>query len=312
MSVSSGRWSNRSPRTRTTLVSLLALLALTVATAWWLVTPVRAAAPNGDTAVQIRKVAGSNWYPASEDPLFIAVLGSDTRNGPPNGGGGRCDAIHIVAINSQEKAGTILNIPRDTYVPVPGMGRTKINAACTRGAPTMVQALQNHTGLPIHYYAITEFSNFTALIDEIGLVNTPVPYPMRDSASGAHFLGGDSRMDGRAALAFSRNRKDTPRGDFSRTENQGIFMLAVHNKFREETATDLHRVFDYIKAARRHVQTDVPVHEIVQLAMLARDVDPANINNLTIPGSTGMAGRASVVFPAPGDIYTRVKDDGIY
>lgn len=306
------RLNNLSLPARVSVVSLLVLLGLTAAAIWWLIAPVKAASPTEDTAVEIRKVAGSNWYPTSGKPLFIAVLGSDTRNGPPSGGGGRCDAIHIVAINAQEKAGTILNLPRDSYVPVPGMGRTKINAACTRGAPTMVQALQNHTGLPIHYYAITEFSNFTALIDEIGLVNTPVPYPMRDSPSGAHFLGGDSLMDGRAALAFSRNRKDTPRGDFSRTENQAIFMQAVHTKFRAETASDLHRVFDYIKAARRHVQTDVPLSEIVQLAMLARDIDPGDMANMTIPGSTGSAGRASVVFPAPGDIYTRVKDDGIH
>ncbi|MEX2588184.1 MAG: LCP family protein [Actinomycetota bacterium] len=302
----------RSMRTRTTLISVLVLLGLTLGAAWWLVAPVLAASPTEDTAVEIRKVAASNWYPTSGEPLFIAVLGSDTRNGPPSGGGGRCDAIHIVAINPQEKAGTILNIPRDTYVAVPGMGRTKINAACTRGAPTMVQALQNHTGLPIHYYAITEFSNFVALINETGAINVPVPYAMRDSPSGAHFPQGNALMNGTQALAFSRNRKDTPRGDFSRTENQGIFMKAMHTKFREETAMDLHRVFDYIKAARRHVQTDVPVSEIVQLAMLARDIDPADIANLTIPGSTGMAGRASVVFPAPGDIYTRVKDDGIY
>lgn len=294
-----------------TLIAWAVLAALLVAALWWLVSPVRAASPTTDTALQLHKTAASNWYPTSGQPLFIAVLGSDTRSGPPSGGGGRCDAIHIVAINPQEKAGTILNIPRDSYVPVPGMGRTKINAACTRGAGTMVQALQGHTGLPIHYYAITEFSNFVALMNEIGPVNVPVPYAMRDSPSGAHFPAGNVLMDGRQALALSRNRKDTPRGDFSRTENQGILIKAVHTKFREETV-DLHRIFDYIKAARRHVQTDVPLSEVVQLALLARDINPANMANMTIPGSTGSAGGASVVFPAPGDIYSRVKDDGIY
>lgn len=304
-------WSNRSGPARTTLIALLVLLALSITALWWLVAPVRAGSPTADTAFELRKVEDAHWYPTSAEPLFIAVLGSDTRAGPPSGGGGRCDAIHVVAINSRGRGGTILNIPRDSYVPVPGMGRTKINAACTRGPETMVQALEAHTGLPIHYYAITEFSNFVAFINAIGAVNVEVPYAMRDSPSGAHFPAGNVLMDGGQALALSRNRKDTPRGDFSRTDNQGILMLALHRKFREETV-DLHRIFDYIQAARRHIQSDVPVDEIVQLALLARDIDPDDIANLTIPGSTGSAGAASVVFPAPGDIYTRVRDDAIY
>lgn len=300
---------------RSALIALLTLLALMVLALWWLLHPIMTPAQAGesdDTAVELRKNESVSWNRSLGEPLFIAVLGSDARNGPPSGGGGRCDAVHIVGINPQEKAGTILNFPRDSWVQVPGMGTTKINAACTRGAPTMVQTLQNLTGIPIHYYAITEFSNFTAMIDEIGPINVPVPYAMRDSPSGAHFSQGNAVMDGRQALAFNRNRKDTPRGDFSRTENQGIFLKALHTQYRGQTSLDPHRIFDYIKAARRHVATDVGLGEVIQLALLARDIEADDIANVNIPGSTGSAGGASVVFPAPGDIYTRVKDDAIY
>lgn len=273
---------------------------------WWVIAPITGPAEAAET-VGISKVAGASWKPELGEPLFIAVLGTDVRSGPPGGGGGRCDAIHIVAINPQLKAGTILNFPRDSAI----AGYTKVNAACTGGVGPMVQALRSHTGIPIQYYVTTEFTHFTNLVNDLGGVDVNVPYDMKDSPSGADFRPGVIRMDGRAALAFSRNRKDTPRGDFSRTDNQGLFILASLAKFRAEAA-DPHRIFDYLRAARVHLKTDVPITEAVKLALLAREVDPANVKNITINGSTGTSGRASVVFLAPGDTYNRVKDDGIY
>jgi polyisoprenyl-teichoic acid--peptidoglycan teichoic acid transferase len=290
---------------------MLAVITLMVATGiWWLAAPFRASA--GTPAVGIHKLQGASWRPELGQPLFIAVLGSDTRQGPPDGGGGRCDAIHIVGINPAAKAGTILNFPRDSYVPVPGFGTTKINAACTRGPESMVGALKSLTGIPIQYYVITEFSHFRALIDELGGITVNVPYPMRDSPSGAHFnTAGPTPMNGTQALAFSRNRKDTPRGDFSRTENQGIVIRDALGKFRAEAA-DPHRIFDYVRVGRRHTRSTVPLGDLVKLALLAKDIDPANIRNHTIAGSSGSAGGASVVFLAPGDTFARVKDDALY
>lgn len=300
-------WAAGHPRLRRAAVASAVILALLLTLVWWAVAPIVGPAEAGEAAVGINKVSGASWRPERGEPLFIAVLGTDVRQGPPGGGGGRCDAIHIVAINPQQKAGTVLNFPRDSAI----AGYTKVNAACTGGPGRMVEALKSHTGIPIQYYVTTEFSNFTAFINEIGGVNVTVPYDMRDSPSGADFRPGPILMDGRAALAFSRNRKDTPRGDFSRTENQGIVILASLAKFRAEAA-DPHRIFDYIRAARRHLRTDVPLNEAIKLALLAREIDPANVRNMTINGSTGSSGGASVVFLAPGDTYNRVRDDAIY
>lgn len=293
---------------RRAAIALAVAAAMATAFLWWALAPViQPAGATESPAVGIYKVAGTTWKPELGQPLFIAVLGTDVRSGPPGGGGGRCDAIHIVAINPQQKAGTILNFPRDSAI----AGYTKVNAACTGGVGPMVQALRTATGIPIQYYVTTEFTHFTNLINDLGGVDVNVPYDMHDSPSGADFRPGVIRMDGRAALAFNRNRKDTPRGDFSRTDNQGLFILASLAKYRAEAA-DPHRIFDYIRAARVHLKTDVPITEAVKLALLAREIDPAAVKNITINGSTGTRGRASVVFLAPGDTYNRVKDDGIY
>ena len=150
-----------------------------------------------------------------------------------------------------------------------------------------------------------------AFIEELGGIDINVPYPMNDPASGAYFQAGPQHLTGGPALAFNRNRKDTPNGDFSRTENQGTFIIASLEKFKKDSQ-DPARIFDYIKSARKHVKVTVPINEMMNMALLAREIDPANIKNLPVRGSTGMAGAASVVFMDPGDIFVRVKDDGIY
>lgn len=263
-------------------------------------------------AAAIHKVQAASWKPELGQPLFIAVLGSDTRVGPVDGGGGRCDAIHIVAINPQTKAGTVLNFPRDSYVNIPGFGSNKINSACSSGgAPLMVETLKQLTGIPIQYYVITEFSHFRQLILEFDGIDVNIPYNMADAPSGAFFPAGPRRLSAPEALAFTRNRKSTPNGDFSRTENQGTLIVASLAKFRAETG-DPHRVFQYIRIARRNTKISVPLNELVRMALLAREIDPANVKSMNVPGGVGSAGSASIVRLAPGDIFSRVADDGVY
>jgi len=280
---------------------------------WWISLPLRASGQTaGPPAVGIHKVQGASWRPETGQPLFIAVLGSDSRVAPPDGGGGRCDAIHIIGINPGTKSGTVLDFPRDSWVSIPGRGTNKINSACSSGgAELMVQTLKSLTGIPIQYYVITEFSHFIKFIDVLGGLDVNVPYKMKDTFSGADFPAGPIHMTGGQTLSISRNRHDTPKGDFSRSENQGIVILAGLNKFRSEMA-DPHRIFDYIKAARQNTKVTVPLLDMIKLGLLAKDIDPAQVKNLPMPGSTGSAGGASVVFLAPGDIYSRVRDDAIY
>lgn len=298
---------SRSPARTLAAVVAVALLAGLAVGAWWVTAPFRA----GAQEVGLHRVHGASWKPELGQPLFIAVIGSDARTGPPETGGG-CDSIHIVGINPQAKGGTILNFPRDSYLPSPGGGSRKITDTCrVSGFEGAVGVLRSATGIPIQFYARTEFSHFQRLIDELGGVDVDVPYAMNDSFSGARFNQGVVHMNGGQALAFTRNRHDTPKGDFSRTENQGALMLATLSKFRAE-ATDPHRFLDYVRSARRNVRITVPLTDLIKMGMLALDVDPANIRNLTLSGSTGAANGASVVFLAPGDIYSRVRDDAIY
>ncbi len=248
---------------------------------------------------------------ATSTPLFILVIGSDVREGSPRGG--RADSLHLVALDAQNGRGTIVGIPRDSYVPIPGLGTSKINASLARGGPERtVQTVSQLAGVPIHYWAAVEFSRFRSLVDAVGGVDIEVPYKMADSASGAFFDPGRRHMNGTEALAFSRARKSVPGGDFGRSLNQGRLLVASLSKFRADAASPL-RLATYLVAFHNLVESNVPAAELLRLAAIGRRIDPARIENLVLPGGGGSAGGASVVRlgPGAGEIFAAIRDDAV-
>src|SRR5204863_6694988 len=99
--------------------------------------------------------AHAGYTPALDGskPIFILVLGSDSRPGTPVDRG-LSDSIHIMAINFAKNQVTILGIPRDSWVPIPGRGSAKINSAMADGGPQLaIQTIESLTGIRFDYYA---------------------------------------------------------------------------------------------------------------------------------------------------------------
>lgn len=266
-----------------------------------------------EKTVVIGRTEKAQWRPELGQPLWILALGSDTRAGPPVGDRGRCDAIHLIGINPTTRKGVILDIPRDSYMNIAGHGSNRINTACFFGGPQlMVQTVHRLTGILPAYYVLTEFTHFMAAVNELGGVDVVIPYAMRDPVgSGANFQAGPAHLDGGASLQFNRNRHSTPAGDFSRTENQGTFLLASLAKFRTESS-DPGKLFNYIRVARDHTDMGIPLLDLVKMGWLALQIDPKDVANVVVPGRSGSAGAASVVFLSPGDTFDRVRDDATY
>lgn len=224
---------------------------------------------------------------------FVAILGSDARSGNP--ANSRADSIHVLALDPKARRGTIVGIPRDAWVDIPGHGKRKINEALNIGGPDLaVRTLRNVTGMPITYYVLTAFQGMRALVNELGGVDAYVPYDMNDVFSGAYFQKGWHRMDGEKALAFSRNRH-VPAGDFARSENQGRLMIDGLKKLRAETSTR-GEVEAWVRILVRHTRIDMSFSDTLKLAVLARVTAASSVRNLVAPGRVGTAGRASVVF----------------
>ncbi len=244
--------------------------------------------------------------------LTLLVIGSDARPGEKFTRT-RADSLHLVAINPTTHSGTILGFPRDSYVAVPGHGRTKINASLVYGGPELtVETITQLTGIAIDYFVVTGFDGFTNLVNELGGVKVNVKQRMNDAASGAVFAAGIQLFNGPASLAFARDRHDVPLGDFGRSLHQGELLIAGLAKLRAETSDDA-GLANWATVLLRRTALNVPPQALGGLMALARSVEPGALANVVVPGATGTAGRSSVVLLASGApaLYADVRSDGV-
>jgi LCP family protein required for cell wall assembly len=178
--------------------------------------------------------------PASGHGSTWLLVGSDSRQGLTveqqqalatggDTGNGRTDTIlvvHVPALGSSVPT-TMVSIPRDSYVPIPGYGRDKINAAFSMGGATLLaQTLEQATGLRIDHYAEIGFSGFAVLVDAVGGVTVCPAEPIDDPLAGIRLPAGCQKLGGGDALGFVRSRA-TPRADLDRMVDQREFMSAL-------------------------------------------------------------------------------------
>jgi len=173
---------------------------------------------------------GTNWL----------IVGSDSREGLTaeqqqdlatggDVGSSRTDTIllvHVPEFRSSTPT-TMVSIPRDSYVPIPGHGKDKINAAFAMGgAPLLTQTVEQTTGLRLDHYVEIGFGGFAGLVDALGGVTACPTAPINDPLAGIDLPGGCQKLDGRDALGYVRTR-DTPRADLDRMANQRQFLSAL-------------------------------------------------------------------------------------
>ncbi|HYH28156.1 MAG TPA: LCP family protein [Actinomycetota bacterium] len=275
-----------------------------------------ASAQTGPPPVEIHRVQDAAHTPpfTRDKPIFIAVLGSDARpkEEPTRQ---RADAIQLIGLNAKEGAGGILGFPRDSYVNVPGAGERRINEGLFYGGPKLqVRTIEELTGIKIDYYALTTFTGWRRIVREIGGIPIEIKYRMNDEASGTDFKPGRRKLGPVDALAFARDRKSAPGGDFGRSENQGRLLRAALAKLHDEFAEDPAVLLEWISAGMRNMYTNLSVIEVFDLATTAVQVDPSKITSKVVTGSNTMVGGAAVV-QLSGDaqaVYDDLRDDGIF
>lgn len=181
--------------------------------------PERPAAGAGTTWLLVGSDSRQHLTPDQQSEL---ATGGDVGNG-------RTDTIllvHIPGLGSSSPA-TMVSIPRDSYVSIPGYGSDKINAAfAVGGAPLLAQTVEQATGLRLDHYAEIGFDGFAVLVDAIGGVTMCPPEPVSDPLAGIDLPAGCQKLDGRNALGYVRTRA-TPRADLDRMINQRQFMSAL-------------------------------------------------------------------------------------
>ncbi len=212
------------------LVGLLLAGAGILAGAVWLDTTLHREAVFTDYADRPGTGRGSNWLLVGSDSR--AGLSPERQQELATGGdigSGRTDTILLVHVPGFASANptTLVSIPRDSYVGIPGHGRDKINAAfALGGAQLLTQTVELATGLRLDHYAEVGFSGFADLVDAFGGITMCPPEPIGDPLAGIDLPAGCQTLNGRTALGYVRTRA-TPRADLDRMVNQRQFMSAL-------------------------------------------------------------------------------------
>jgi LCP family protein required for cell wall assembly len=217
-------------------------------------------------------------------------------------------------VNLATHRATILGFPRDSWVPIPGHGTTKINEAMVFGGPSLlIRTLENLTGIHIDLWMLTSFPGLIDMVDGIGGLSLFVPYHMHDPFSHAFLTRGRHHLSGRQALAFSRDRHDVPGGDLSRSKDQGILIVAALSELRTEFAADPGAVLKWIGVGWIRVRSDLSLATLLSLGLTATQIPPGNVDNLVVPATTGTVGAASVVFISSSarTLYRDMRSNGV-
>lgn len=198
--------------------------------------------------------------------INVLVLGVDERGDDV----GRSDTAFVVTIDTNKKAATVLSIPRDTRVKIPGHKWDKLNHAYAYGGTKLSQrAVEDLLGIPINYTVKVNFTSFVRLIDAIGGITIDVEKRMKysdpyDDNGGLYIdiYPGVQRMNGKTAIQYVRYRDEE--GDIGRVARQQKFMKAFLHEFTDPRLVT--RLPDIIKECSSTLKTDMPTYEMVKLA----------------------------------------------
>ena len=302
---------------RIALLSVLAIfLVLTLATgglALW----VRHSIASGiefiaDPFAGIPARAPQQKVAAGEEPAVnILVLGTDSRTSASDPsqwkeGAQRTDAIMIVQVSGDRKTVSVMSIPRDSWVEIPGHGQGKMNAAYSYGGPSLtIHTVENLTGIHIDHFAVANFESFVALTDEIGGVRINLKTPQ--TLAGKELGAGAQVLDGQQALAYTRERSSLPNGDFDRVKRQQIWMRSIVSRvLTNGTLSSPTALYSFLKTASRTVAVDesFTLNQMQSLALETRHLHSNDIRFMTVPTAgtgTSTDGQSIVTLDADAD-----------
>lgn len=225
----------------------------------------------------------------NDKPMSFIILGSDTR---PETGSMNTDVMIVAVANPATKKVTMVSIPRDTRVKIPGYrDYHKINSVYANGEAERREAERNNQtptedgisltkktigeilGIPIEHYVAVDFDGFKAVIDELGGIEVNVDRKLvyDDPTDDTHINlnPGLQTLNGEQALGYVRHRHDN-RGtkyfsnDFDRNRRQQEVIKAVVDKVA--SVEGLAKIFTILDVGAKHIHTDLSKDQIKGLA----------------------------------------------
>lgn len=262
-------------------------------------------------------LAGVIRYLAAPVPggtISLLIIGSD--QGPPRSGSpledARADAMHLLVVSPDHQHVSILDFPRDSWVPVAGQGTSKINDCLLGGPQGCVDTVQALTGVPINAWFVTDFHGLETGINLLGGLDVDVEQRLNDEYAGTDLYPGRQRLSGGQVLAFARDRHSRASGDLGRSAAQSTVLKSLHRQILGERPS-VTRIAELVELLRRTTVTNAGADLELRLAYFAMTIPPENVRSAVLDGTNGEAGGGSVVFLTDGAMATiaDVRADGL-
>ncbi len=228
--------------------------------------------------------------------INILLMGIDRRPGEPFIS--RTDSIMVISVNPDTEKISILSVPRDLYVVIPGRGRDRINTAFVYGstgnnpaggALLAMQTIEYNLGIPLDHYILVDFSAVIKGVDALGGIDVYVPYDIYDPTfpdmnygyDPLYIAAGQQQFDGLMALKYARTRHAD--NDFYRAQRQQQVVLAVRDKALSLGIGGLiGRAPVLYQQLEQGIRTDLTLDEIMRIATTVSQIPDENIRNEVI------------------------------
>jgi LCP family protein required for cell wall assembly len=248
--------------------------------------------------------------PAATPGADWLIVGSDSRQGldatrrrqlgTGQAAGRRADTMMLLHIPRGTGKPTLVSLPRDSYVPIPGRGRNKLNAAYAFGGPQLLaRTVEQVTGIRLDRYMEVGFDGFASVVDAVGGVRICPKTAMRDPMAGLNVKAGCQLAGSRTALAYVRARH-SGRGDLDRVQRQQEFLGSLVDEATSPwVLLNPFKSIPLLRAGTQAVAVDQAAHfwNLIRFPFAMRGIASGNGVATTVPvaGGASISGVGSVV-----------------
>ena len=206
----------------------------------------------------------------------------------------RTDTILLVQVPADGSRARVVSFPRDSWVPVTGHGRAKLNAAYDlgeearpgSGPSTLIATVERLSGVQVDHYVEVSLYGFVRITDALGGVEVCLSEPAVEPDAQIDLPAGRQRLEGREALAFVRQRKELPGGDLGRIRRQQHFLSSAAREVLDAgallDALALDRLLTAVTSSVR-VDPGGDERDLLRLAEQLRGITAGAIRFQTLP-----------------------------
>src|SRR5215813_11329312 len=194
------------------------------------------------------------------------------------------DTLMLIHIADDRSSVTVVSLPRDSWVFIPGHGMNKINAAFGLGGPRLtVATVERATGLTVNDFIEVNFLGFVKVINSLGGVNICLPQAVDDPDSGLHLRAGLHHVNGVTALKYARDRHSFAASNLATiTDQQSLLASLLQEAVSSGTLANPLRLSRFLAVVPGVIKVDQNL-DLTGLADQLRGVTPAQVHFLTVP-----------------------------